>query len=113
MVLIKDTRIRVAAGLLLGVFSLLASAQTHAAAFPLRYVCDRRQSLTVERNDATAHVNFVDRSYELRRKPSNFGVKYESPKAALIIDGQSAFFVAEDRLQLGACTQAFSMSSAR
>jgi hypothetical protein len=111
--MIKDTRVKVAAGLLLGVLSLLGTAQAHAAASATRYACEGRQNLVIERDRTTAHVNFIDRSYELRRKPSSIGAKYESSKAALIIDGQSAVFVAEDRLQLGACIEAFSMPSAR
>jgi len=110
--MIKDTRVRVACGLFLGVMSVLWGAQAHArAGAPIRYACEGRQNLVIQRDRTTASVNFTDRSYDLRRKPSSIGVKYESPTAALIIDGRSAIFVAEDRLQLGACTEAFRLGN--
>ena len=112
--MMKDMRIRIAGGLLLTVVSVLGTAQVHAAApTPMRYACEARQNLVVQRDGHIARVSFTDRSYELRRKPSDIGVKYESPTAALIIDGPSAVFVAEDRLQLGACTEAFPIAWAR
>ena len=68
-------------------------------------VCSNSACTT--RTDETAVVRFVDRTYELRRKRSSIGVKYTSARAALIIDGPSAVFVAEDRLQLGTCLETF------
>jgi hypothetical protein len=107
----KDVRVRIAAGILVVVVSVLAGARAQAKAAPpvtaTRYVCDGRQNLVIERNDATARVRFIDRTYDLKRKPSGIGIKYGSSDAALIIDGASAIFVAPDRLQLGACTEAF------
>jgi hypothetical protein len=41
------------------------------------------------------------------------GEKYGSPTAALIIDGSSAVFVADDRLQLGACVKALETAQAK
>ena len=108
-----DMRVRIAAGILIVVVSMLATAQAHAqataapAATVTRYACDGRQNLVVERTAATARVSFIDRTYDLKRKPSGIGIKYGSSDAALIIDGTSAIFVAPDRLQLGACTEAF------
>jgi hypothetical protein len=72
----------------MGVFAVLGSAQAHAAGSAVRYACEGRQNMVVDRNRSSAHVNFIDRSYELRRKPSSIGVKYESSNAALIIDGK-------------------------
>ncbi len=107
-------RIKLAAGLMFAVLSVLASAQAHAApATAVRYQCEGRQNLVIERDGASARVNFIDRSYDLKRKPSSIGVKYISPTAALIIDGPSAVFVAEDRLQLGTCMEAFPVASTR
>ena len=107
----KDVRVRIAAGILVVVVSVLAGARAQAKAPPAvtatRYVCDGRQNLVIERNDATARVRFIDRTYDLKRKPSGIGIKYGSSDAALIIDGASAIFVAPDRLSLGACTEAF------
>jgi len=111
----KDMRVMIAAGIFLAVVSVLAGAQAHAApaATVTRYACDGRQNLVIERNDTTARVHFVDRIYDLKRKASGIGTKYVSADAALIIDGASAIFVAEDRLQLGACTEAFPVAALR
>jgi len=103
---IKDTRIKVAAALMICVLSLIGAAQAASAVtLATRYACDARQNLVVQRSASSAHVDFIDRSYDLRRARSSIGVKYLSENAALIIDGRSAVFVAEDRLQLGACVE--------
>lgn len=104
--MIRDARIKVAAALLIGVLSLLGSAQVHAAELDTRYACDGGQRLVVHRRPGGAYVEFSDRTYELRSKPSNLGERYVSATAALIIDGRSAVFAAEDRLQLGTCVEA-------
>jgi YD repeat-containing protein len=105
--MIGDKRVKLAAAILIGVLSLLGSVQAHAASgTAVRYACDAHQNLVVERSATRAVVQFVDRTYELRRKPSSIGQKYLSPTAALIVDGASAVFVAEDRLQLGQCVEA-------
>lgn len=101
-----DVRIKVAAALLLGVLSLLGSAQAHAAATDTRYACDGGQRLVVRRHAGGASVQFIDRTYELRAKRSSFAEKYVSATATLIIDGPSAVFVADDPLQLGSCVEA-------
>jgi membrane-bound inhibitor of C-type lysozyme len=106
--MIGDTRVRVAAGLLFAVLATLGSAQaapaaTSASTVSVRYACDAHQMLTMQRSRTAASVQFVGRSYDLQRKRSSIGEKYVSPTAALIIDGVSAVFVAEDRLQLGQC----------
>lgn len=112
--MINDLRLKIAAGLMIAVVSVLGEAQAQSApTHVVRYACDGRQTLVVERDQATAHVRFVDRTYELKRKKSGIGVKYVSPTTALIIDGPTAVFVAEDRLQLGACSEASSIASAR
>lgn len=103
----NDIRIKVAAGLLAGVVSVLAGVDAHAAtATATRYQCNPRQSLVVSRSGDRAVVEFIDRTYELRRKRSSIGETYISPTAALVIDGPSAVFVAQDRLQLGSCVKA-------
>jgi hypothetical protein len=110
--MIKDKRLRVAAGLLAAVLSVLGSARAYAAEpAAVRYRCDARQSLVVVRSPTSAQVRFTDRTYELRRRPSQLGERYGSPTAALIIDGASAVFVAEDRLQLGTCVEALAANS--
>lgn len=116
--MIGDTRIRVAAALLFGVLSTLGATKVAAAArapamIETRYQCDPLQKLVVIRTGREASVQFIDRSYELRRKRSSIGEKYISATAALIIDGASAVFVADDRLQLGQCLEASTTALAR
>jgi membrane-bound inhibitor of C-type lysozyme len=106
-----DIRLNVAGALMVIVLSLLGAAQAHATPTEMRYQCAPRQNLVVSRTDETAVVRFFDRTYELRRKRSSIGVKYTSARAALIIDGPSAVFVAEDRLQLGTCLETFPETS--
>jgi membrane-bound inhibitor of C-type lysozyme len=104
--MLTDTRLKVA-GSLMVVLSLLGAAQAHAATpTAVRYQCSPRQNLVVSRTADKALVRFIDRTYELRRTRSNIGAKYTSPTAALIIDGPSVVFVAENRLQLGTCLEA-------
>lgn len=69
------------------------------------YTCGSRQNIVVERDHSSARVTFGDRSYVLTRKPSDIGQKYLSRAAALIIDGPSAVFVAEDGTDLGSCIE--------
>ena len=104
-----EMRVKLAAGLLIGVVSFLGSAHAIAAT-PVRggethYLCDAHQHLVVRRNAQSASVEFIDRTYQLERKASDLGVQYIAPKAALIIDGPEAVFVADDRLQLGRCVE--------
>lgn len=106
---ISDMRVKLATGLMLIVLSLLGSASATAETGPsvkLRYACAPAQNLVVTKSGSSASVQFIDRTYELRRKPSSIGEKYTSNTAALIIDGTSAVFVADDRIQLGACVEA-------
>lgn len=90
-----------------------ANTQARAVPSPVRYECPASEDLAVLRNRSTAHVNYAGRSYELERKRSSIGNKYVSPNAALIIDGNSAIFIAEDLLDLGTCTKAVPVASAR
>lgn len=110
MTILMDTRIRVATAVLAACLSILGGAHAaSAAAVPhaeTRYACDFRQQLVVTRTADGARVNFIDRAYELSRARSSIGEKFLSATAALIIDGSSAVFVTEDRLQLGACVEA-------
>jgi len=109
-----ETRIKVAAGMLALVLAVLDSAQAHAATpSEVRYQCDQRQGMVVSRSPEHASVRFLDRTYELERRASSLGERYGSPTAALIIDGVSAVFVAEDRLQLGTCREAFEVAQLR
>jgi hypothetical protein len=101
-----EKRVRIAAGLMLGVLSLLGGAQAVAAtAVEIQYACDGSQRLTVRQANEAADVRFIDRTYRLNRKSSNLGERYSSANAALAIDGSFAVFVAGDRLQLGKCVE--------
>lgn len=92
----------------------LAVFPTHAAVpSPVRYACLASEDLSVRRNPSTAHVDYAGRTYQLQRKRSSIGDKYVSANAALIIDGNSATFVAEDLLDLGTCTKAVPVASTR
>lgn len=107
-------RIEIAAGLLIGISSLIggANAAPPALATETRYACDGGQTLVVRRSGDGATVHLVDRTYELSRRHSSNFEKYGAPGAALIIDGDSAVFVATDRLQLGQCIEASGIASA-
>ena len=105
---------KVAAAVLLAIVSTLAMARPATAAAAgsmVRYACRPAQNLVVTRSGDTAIVQFIDRIYKLRRKASSLGEKYISQHAALIIDGNSAVFVAEDRLQLGTCLEAIHLAA--
>lgn len=110
-----DVRIKIAGGLLLGVLSLpvTSEAARAAPATEILYACDDGQRLVVRQAGDLAFVQFIDRSYQLRRKHSDIGEKYESQNAALIIDGRTAVFVAADRLQLGQCVEASRTASSK
>lgn len=100
-----DTRIPIAAGLMSGVVAVLslAAAARAGTATETRYACDGAQKLVVRQTANMASVDFIDRSYLLQRARSSTGQNFLAPNAALIIDGQTAVFVAQDRLQLGKC----------
>jgi membrane-bound inhibitor of C-type lysozyme len=84
----------------------LGGAHAQPAQGTIRYACPASQELVVQRNSSRAHVRLAGRDYDLQRKRSSIGDKYLSSKAALIIDGASAVFVADDRFDLGTCVKA-------
>ena len=102
-----NRRMQIAAGMMLTLAAAPSSASVPAArASAKRYICGTQQEVVIKRNRSRARVEFADGSYDLRRQRSEIGQKYLSPAAALIIDGHSAIFVAEDRLDLGTCSEA-------
>ena len=110
--MVIGTRQRIAAALMVGILAVLGSVQAHAAAPVVgRYACDSGQTLIVSRTNEKASVRFIDRTYDLARRPSSIGQKYSSNTAALIIDGLSAVSLADDRRQLGRCVQSKQMAS--
>jgi len=107
--------IKVATGLMLALLSFSGTVQAHAATASIeaRYACTNAQEFVVARTADKALVQFDGKTYELQRRPSSIGVKYISATAALIVDGPSAVFVADDRFQLGTCVQTTDMASSR
>lgn len=77
------------------------------------YDCPASQDLSVHRSAHVAQVSLGGRTYVLKRKPSSIGDKYLTQKAALIIDGDSAVFVADGHLDLGTCRRAVPVAAAR
>jgi hypothetical protein len=109
----NDMRLKVAGALMAVVLSLLgggrATATPPQTSSQVRYACTPAQNFVVERSAGRAIVQFTNRSYDLKRKRSSIGKKYASETATLIVDGISAVFVAEDRLQLGTCVEALAL----
>jgi membrane-bound inhibitor of C-type lysozyme len=91
--------------LLAGLLAAMPCAGAPAATAPVRYTCSADKHLTVQRNASVARVSLDGRSYDLRRKHSSIGDKYLSEDAAMIIDGSSLVFVADDDLDLGTCVR--------
>ena len=91
----------------------LATTPAIAAAKPVRYACPASEDLAVQRDHSTARVEFGGRTYELQRQRSSLGDKYISSRAALIIDGRSATFVADDLFDLGTCFKTVPLAAAR
>ena len=87
--------------------------KAHAAPAPVRYSCPARGSLTIRRDGSSARVMLAGQAYELTRRPSSIGDKYISSTAALIIDGATAVFVANNHPDLGTCSKAVPVASAR
>jgi membrane-bound inhibitor of C-type lysozyme len=90
----------------------LGFAPASAASISVRYACPASDDLLVQRTASTAHVRLAGQTYELQRERSSIGAKYLSSNAALIIDGDSATFVAADHLELGTCDKAVPVASA-
>ena len=101
------------ATLLVGAILATSGIQAHAAPSPVRYACTERPDLIVERDRSSAQVRVANQTYDLQRKRSSIGAKYGSASAALIIDGASAIFVADNRLDLGNCVKAVPLAAAR
>lgn len=107
-------KMKFAAGLLFGALSAVGGTRLDAMPVAtVHYACAPAHDFVVESDRGAALVRFEDRTYELKRKASDIGIKYASPTATLIIDGPSAVFVAEDRFDLGACTRTLPVAEAR
>jgi hypothetical protein len=69
------------------------------------YRCDGGRWFSVHRDKNTARIEYVDDRYSLARRPSSLGIKYASPEATLIIDGQFAAFATETVVDLEQCSE--------
>lgn len=88
------------------------TASLEAAPRSVSYACSPGDALTIARDRSTARVSYAGRIYDLQRKRSDVGLTYLSPKAALVIDGNSAIFVADDHYDLGTCVKGVGLASA-
>ena len=89
----------IGSGLLLGACSASVSPQVSSA----RYVCEDGRSFSVKRDERAASILYTDTRYSLPRRPSSIGVRYASPEATLIIDGNFAALVTETIVDLQSC----------
>lgn len=110
--MISGARIVIAKIMTVAALVGLGAARTDARAAAIRYNCSSRD-LDVQRSRSAVHVTFDGRGYDLLRKKSSIGEKYLSADAALIIDGATAVFVAEDHFDLGPCLKAVPLAAAR
>lgn len=99
------------AGIVTAFLVMAGASSAHAAPDAVHYACSASQDLTVQQSRSEARVSFAGQSYDLKRKHSGIGQKYIAPHAALIIDGDSAVFVAEDHPFLGTCVRAVPVAS--
>jgi hypothetical protein len=109
--MIGDKKIRIAALLIAAFWPALSSAEPIGGP-GVQYTCSSQQNIIVERDRSSARVTFGGHSYVLWRKASDIGQKYLSRAAALIIDGRSAVFVADDGTDLGMCIEVVPVASA-
>jgi membrane-bound inhibitor of C-type lysozyme len=101
----------VGAGIASAFLAMAGVSQAQAAPDAVHYACSASQGLTVRQSLSDAHVSFAGRTYDLKRRPSSIGQKYLAPHAALILDGDSAVFVAEDHPFLGTCFRTVPVAS--
>lgn len=86
--------------LLLGACS---SPRVAAAEVTAAYYCADGRFFTVEQNAEAATVRYDDEAYRLAKRPSGIGVRFASPEATLIIDGDAAVFASETVIDLDDC----------
>lgn len=104
--MVRDLRIRLAAGLLLGVAALLGGTQAFAAdSLEVQYRCGGTSELVIRRTHAVADARFEERTYRLHRKASSLGERYSGANAAIIVDGATAVFVAGDQVRVHSCVE--------
>lgn len=85
---------------------LLGACSAQSAAEPKHlalYSCADGRTFTVEQSAELARITYYNQHFRLPRRPSGIGVKYASPDATLIIDGDMAVFVTESLVDLERC----------
>lgn len=81
------------------------SASASPAAINSVYQCTDGRMFSVARDARRAAVYYENERYSLSRRPSSMGIKYASPEATLIVDGEFAAFVTETIIDLKSCTE--------
>jgi membrane-bound inhibitor of C-type lysozyme len=70
---------------------------------PLIYRCADGRTFTVDQQQRSAEVTYYDEHFRLPRRSSGVGIRYATPDATLIIDGDMAAFVTENIVDLQSC----------
>lgn len=96
---------------LLAAVSLSLGVHAQARPASARYTCSAAQDLIVQKSGSGVRVQYAGQIYDLQRHQSSIGDKFISPKAALIIDGSSAVFVADRHIDVGTCFAAVPLAS--
>ncbi len=84
-------------------FSSCSSASVAEPRHAAVYQCAEGQTFAVDRGKHSAQVSYYGERFRLPRRLSGIGVRYASPDATLIIDGDMAVFVTENIVDLKAC----------
>ena len=82
---------------------LVGCSPVSAKASVATYDCANGKSFSVVRSRQAATVEIDSEKYELSRRSSSMGVRYSSPQASLIIDGDLAVFASEKIIDLRLC----------
>ena len=93
--------------LLLTLISFGSCAAPINAAATANFKCADSRILQVQYDAKRANVIAEGRPYALPRQASGLGMRYASPTATLIIDGNFAAFVADDLYDLRGCHSPF------
>lgn len=93
---------RRAVGVMVLLSSSSASAESRGGSADV-FRCRDGSELVVHYRPQAATVVAGGHSYELARRPSNVGERFASPQATLIVDGESATFIADDLHHLRGC----------
>ena len=93
------------AAMLITAIAACSSGAPSASDPEQRYQCAGGRTFDVTRNDEVAIVRLSEQIYNLQANPGGPGERYIDRQAALIIDGDFAFFVTDDETNLSDCRQ--------